>query len=344
MANANEKTRRNPEPMGDPKRPPRNPKEEMRQRLGRRRARKTPEEQGVTRHGDAPLFHDMLIIGPEPGGKALFRVPVVKRAPNAGGAHGGHQSQAAQVGGNTAVASAASAPPSETPESQPASGEQLVRDPLASPETPGNYVDTPEKLDAYDYAERRTMSIARPQDWGAAIDRSRGPAFGTLPVKREPAATHCFACYLVDAQNFSFRNAWTAEEWNDIADEDLDPHPSADDDTMEVLLAGPRGKVFYLKLLLEEAGNDLWPSDARDALRGGGFLECLDLRYEVEIWNQLRNGVVAGRVLSHRKATIDDRRPNEVDYVPLVNVTSLVPDEPMDAAQRGARVAKGAAE
>jgi hypothetical protein len=331
-------------------------RELMRQRLERKRKRADPDEQNISQGGAPPLFHDMLIIPPAgsvpnaPAGTSkrseLFRVPVVKRPPAArapGTAGTGGRStagtavaspnQAAVIAkspgtvvGNTAVESGARAD-SGFPDAEARSGEQPVPAEIA-----GDYIDLPEKLDLYDYAQRRTMTIARPHEWGPQNTRARGPAFGTLPVKREPAATHCFACYLVDAENFSFRNAWTAEEWNDIAPEDLPPHPSADDSAFEVLLAAPRGKVFYLRLKLEnDQGEDSWPSGKSISLsKGEGSLESLNLRHEVEIWNQLRNGVVAGRVMSRRKAVLDGRSLEDVEYVPIVNVTSLVPDEPSE--------------
>ncbi|MFZ5894977.1 MAG: hypothetical protein ACOY0T_28210 [Myxococcota bacterium] len=298
----------------------------MRERLARFRARKNPDEQDIGQNGAPSPFHDVLLIGPK-GAQAdseLFRVPVVKRAP----------ARKPQAPGRTVGAAAPDdvKNPAASP-TEPPSGGQL--EPPGNPdEVPGNYVDKPEKLDLFDYAERRTMAIARPQDWGARVDRTRGPAFGTLPVKREPAATHCFACYLVDAQNLSFRNAWTAEEWNEIGADDLEPHPSADDEKLELLLAGPRGKVFYVKLDLERAGQDLWPCGRGTLLENGsGYIESLNLRFEVEIWNQLRNGVVAGRVMSQRKAALDGKLPEDVDYVPLVNVTSLIPDDPVAEVQ-----------
>ncbi len=266
---------------------------EMRARLLRKRAKGTPEEQGAVT-GKPPLFHDMLIIGPVGGGPTteLFRVPVVK------------------------VAKEAKPAPNN-----PAVGTEAL-------EVVGTYVDLPEKLDLFDYAQRRTMNVARPREWGTPSAVQRGPAFGTLPVKREPAATHCFACYLVNSENLSFRNAWTAEEWNDIAAEDLPPHPSADDDKLEVLIAGPRGKVFYLKLNLEQNGEDVWAPGDRVDFAPESFVESLNLRHEVEVWSQLRNGLVGGRVLSRRKASLDGVEIDKAEFVPLVNITSFIIDDP----------------
>lgn len=260
---------------------------ETKERLRRVRRRRRPAEQSVFEKGKPVRYHDVLVVAPAGvhENQETFRIPVVKI------------------------------------EGQVNQGEMDHGDaPL------GNYVDLPEKLDFYDYAQRRTAAIARPQDWGPSARRlvPRGPAFGTLPVKREPAATSCAACYLIDAQNFNFENAWIAEEWNDFGSEDREAAPSADDPNFEVLIAGPRGKVFWLKVNLEvdaQPGYDLWPVGHKESIGPAtsqlGSLESLDLRHEMELWNQLRNGCVAGRVLL--------REPDTT--LPLVNITTLVAPE-----------------
>lgn len=187
----------------------------------------------------------------------------------------------------------------------------------------GEFVDPPEKLDMYDYAQRRVLSNGYPQDWGdlAKTDK-RGPAFATIPVKPEPGATACGACYLINAENLSFRNAWTQEEWNSLGAPDLPAAPSADDPTLDVLLAGPQGMVFEIHLTLDE-----WrPGHSQAITRNGvkcGEVRCLDLRYETELWQQLRNGLVVGRVQLNRNEQV----------MALVNVTSIsVEDEQPDEA------------
>jgi hypothetical protein len=256
---------------------------EMKERLRRVRKRRRAAEQSVLDKGEPVKHHDVLVVAPAQvhGEQEIFRVPVVKI------------------------------------EGQVNQGELDHGDaPL------GNYVDMPEKLDFYDYAQRRTVAIARPQDWGPPERRhvQRGPAFGTLPVKREPAATSCAACYLIDAQNLTFENAWIAEEWNDFGSDDREAAPSADDPSFKMLIAGPRGKVFRLEVNLVDGGDDLWPVGEQRPIGDDatfGSVESLDLRYEMEIWNQLRNGCVAGRVLTRREAEV----------IPLVNVTTLIPPE-----------------
>lgn len=267
------------------------PIEQMKRALRRGRKRRRAGEQRVL-DGETPLAHHDLLVVPPVGvlqETQTFRVPVVKV-----------QGQANQ-------------------------GEFDQND-----DPVGNYVDLPEKLDLYDYAQRRTMTIARPQDWGDADHRgtSRGPAFGTLPVKREPSATSCAACYLINAQNLNFRNAWTAEEWSDFDTVDLPPAPSVDDDHFEVLLAGPRGMVFRLRVNVANEQGDLWkPGEPQDIGDQQGRIWALDLRHEMEIWNQLRNGCVAGSALHYQTN----------QRIPLVNVTSLVEERsPRSAAIRAA--------
>ncbi|HLV65705.1 MAG TPA: hypothetical protein VKY73_07820 [Polyangiaceae bacterium] len=262
------------------------PIETTKKRLQRVRRRRRATEQRVLDGKHPVKHHDLLVVPPPPAPgekpvvdrQELFRVPVVK------------------IGG------------------------QVNQGDCDPPGEKGTYVDRPERLDFYDYAQRRTMAIARPNDWSASEHRTavRGPAFGTLPVKREPAATSCAACYLVNAEALNFVNAWTAEEWNDfLHDVDLPAAAGADDEEFDILLAGPQGKVFYLRVLVGD--ETPWPADTPISIhRDGtelGSIECLDLRHEMEIWNQLRNGCVAGSALSHGK--------NKV--IPLVNVTSLTP-------------------
>lgn len=193
---------------------------------------------------------------------------------------------------------------------------------------PGNFVDPPEKMDFYDYGQRKGISISNPAEWGPDEARAlqRGPALATLPIKPEPAATSCGICYLLDAQNLNFRNPWTAEEWSQVNPEDLPTDPMVMDEGLDVLLAGPRGKVFRVTLKIQSGERDLWPPQQRRNLPdGAGHVESIDLRRQAEVWNQLRNGVVAGRVLLDERFVAE---PGEVRrVVPLVNITSLVPRE-----------------
>lgn len=270
----------------------RDPIIETKQQLRRVRKRRRMSQQRVLRGTEPNPHHDVLVIPPRDVVKSdeMYRVPVVKVS--------GVVNQ----------------------------GETEADDVPA-----GNYVDQPELLDSYDYAQRRALSIARPQDWGNPNQAGipRGPAFGTLPVKREPAATASGACYLINAQNLTFLNSWTAEEWTSVSlddEDDLVAARSTDDPRFEVLLAGPRGKVFFLKVEIEDMP---WVPDQpvditiktgkkRKPIKVGEICS-LDLRHEVEIWNQLRNGLVAGRV--YRRAG------GGQTFTPIVNITTLVPDD-----------------
>jgi hypothetical protein len=200
----------------------------------------------------------------------------------------------------------------------------------AAPERLGQYSDAPELMDHYDYGQRKVVSLARPQDWGSADARAtdRGPAFATLPVKPEPAATAFAVCYLLNTQNMNYRNAWTAEEWNDIpGGPDLPPARSASANELEALIAGPRGKVFRLVLrnLADWTGGvtarlvvDAEAKASSAPPEDLGCVESVDLRPHVEVWQQLRTGTVMGRVL------FDDANGRRV--VPLVNITTLTRD------------------
>jgi hypothetical protein len=172
-------------------------------------------------------------------------------------------------------------------------------------------------LDSYDYSQRRVLGIARPQARNHDGELNRGPAFATLPIKQEPAATSCIACYLLNTQNLNYRNPWIAEEWNDRpGGEDLPPATGHDSKRVEVLLAGPRGRVFRVEI----DGLDQWQAydsvegKVEDAPSAQVRVECVDLKRQVEVWRQLRNGSVMARV------RVDD------ETVPLVNITTLTPD------------------
>jgi len=199
--------------------------------------------------------------------------------------------------------------------------------PPDGPESKGQYLDKPELLDAFDYGQRRALSVARPQDWGPASVRAtqRGPAFSTLPLKPEPnsaagGAGDSSQCYLINTQNLNFRNAWTAEEWNDTpGGVDLPPAPSANHNELEALLAGPQGKVF--RLVITSIAD--WKPDAQARImvttpngeRELGTVESVYLGPHMEVWHQLRGGTAMGRVYFN-----DTNGPR---VIPLVNITTL---------------------
>jgi hypothetical protein len=162
----------------------------------------------------------------------------------------------------------------------------------------GGYTRQPE---APAYSEpniRHIHNLANP----AMIEdssRPRGPVFATLPVTKEPAATSFGICYVINPNNLRYRNAYTAEEWHGShAPEASGPKIPED---FELLVAGPRGRIYHMKVT--EHGESI------ECNR----LEQHELKVETDIWEQLRNGTVVGRVLFR----------NEI--VPLVNVTSVQP-------------------
>jgi hypothetical protein len=183
----------------------------------------------------------------------------------------------------------------------------------------GIYDSPPEVLDAYDYSQRNVRAIAEQRRTLEDEGAERGPAFATLPVKPEPAATSLGLCYLINTRNLNFRNAWTAEEWNDVpGGPDLEPAPGVDDDGFEVALAAPQGKVLLLRIDGLRALRHHRAARVEIAKGASLSIESVDLGHQIEVWNQLRNGCVAGRVL-YRRAN------GHSDVVPLVNITALSP-------------------
>lgn len=93
--------------------------------------------------------------------------------------------------------------------------------------------------------------------------------------------------------------------------------------------------VFHLALQLATAdGTRLWePGDFVQVGANGttkASLRCLNMRHEMEIWNQLRNGCVAGRAISYTstgKTIVPNGEPSGLKPIPLVNVTSLILDQ-----------------
>lgn len=180
----------------------------------------------------------------------------------------------------------------------------------------GQYRDPPERMDAEDWGQRKVLSAAFPEQHGPLEYRGlkRGPAFSVLPIKPEPASTSCVACYLVAADNVNYPNPWTHGLWNSpTAQEDEQPLSSPTD--LDVLLAAGQGKVLRLHvadLSDWEAGGETIAFRRADGT-AVATLEAIDLGREAEVWGQLRNGCVAGRVLLAEEGRV----------VPLVNITSL---------------------
>lgn len=258
---------------------------------------------GTDRNEPAPIeHHDILMIAPKGVHDRLnhYRFPV-RKALDAPGHGGGREPGGAMPAG---------------------------------PDLVGSYTRQPELMDIYDIGQRKSNAIAHPEDWGHAEFRAtrRGPAVATIPVKPEPGASSCITCYLVNAQNLNYRNAWTAEEWNDIPDgPDLPPAKNVDVDAVEMLVAGPRGLVFHIDLrnlrrwepgrnarLVVDGIAEPDVANATESPFDGGSVTCVDLAPQTEVWQQLRGGCVMGRAL------YDDGGERRV--VPLVNITTLTPE------------------
>ncbi len=186
----------------------------------------------------------------------------------------------------------------------------------------GNYYDEPELWNQRDTGQRKVFNIANPErdDGAGQQGQARGPAFAIMPVKPEPSASSCAFCYLVNAQDVLAPNAWTAEEWDAPGGDDLSAGPHANATEAEALLALPRGIVLRIKATglenLDVLPNEVQPATV-DHLGVTYEIEPVRLNNETEIWSQLRNGCIAGRVY-HRKR-------NRV--IPLLNLTSLMPGQ-----------------
>lgn len=154
--------------------------------------------------------------------------------------------------------------------------------------------------------ETNAASAAKPVDGSPP----RGPILSTLPLHPDPAASAACTCYLFNPDNLTYVTSWTQEEWND---RDVRPssHSSNTLDDFELLVATAAGHVYLLQ-------------------NGGGtFIRTeIDLRFESELWNLLRNGCVAGSVL------LVAHPPGRSRVVPLVNVDALL-DESVPRQPRG---------
>ncbi len=192
----------------------------------------------------------------------------------------------------------------------------------------GTYSNQPELWDRDDTGQRKVLGIAHPQrvySEGGSKD-NRGPAFAVMPVRPEPGASSCAFCYLVNAQNVLSPNAWTAEEWNAPGGPDLVAEAHANQTEAELLLALPRGLVVSIRATgldnLDEFPDKVEP--ARVTKHGVTYeIEPVRLNNETEIWSELRNGCIAGRVLHRQRERV----------IPLLNVTSLM--SPLAAAEGG---------
>jgi len=161
-------------------------------------------------------------------------------------------------------------------------------------------------VEAYPRSEpggRKARAVVNPSD-------EFGPAFAIAPTRPEPAAQNG-TCVLVNQHNVRIRNQWTTARLNnepdadpinpDLPDQDPFDQPLPEGDTsdaFEILIAGPKGKVY---LVQKAAGSA--PS----------INPIPNLGTEGEIWYQLRGGFIAGSVRCFQEGRV----------IPMVNVTSL---------------------
>jgi hypothetical protein len=144
---------------------------------------------------------------------------------------------------------------------------------------------------------------------GTSAEPSRGPALSTLPLHPSPAASSATSCYLVNPQNLRYDNAWISEEFSDPPG-GYNVEGRVGEDSFSLLVATPAGKVYYIEK--KEGVTDK---------KGLAFHE-VRLGFETEIWAQLRNGCVVGRVIYENAP---GRKSRKDKVVPLVNIDSLNP-------------------
>lgn len=156
---------------------------------------------------------------------------------------------------------------------------------------------------------RKVMHIARK----GPPDKVRGIAFGTLPVKEEPASSF-MCCYLINSENLTYRNVWTQAEWNDAPEpgDDQQPTHEAHERDVRLLIAEHSGRVLYLHIPKGTAKDGAEKVPAPDVNKAK--VQIISLTQNPEIWNLLRNGCVAGSARY------------KGDDTPLLNLTSLLPE------------------
>jgi hypothetical protein len=177
----------------------------------------------------------------------------------------------------------------------------------------GGYTKPPETPAYSDPNLRHIHNVANP---GRTEEPPlpRGPVFATLPITDEPTAASFITCYVINPKNLIYRNAYTAEEWFSPGAKEA-PGPTIPDD-FDLIVAGPKGRIY----LMQVTGNGT-KSTCRQ-------LQRQELKHEMDLWEQLRNGTVVGRVLFGEKV------------VPMVNVTSV--QSGSQPAQPGVRPEGGA--
>jgi hypothetical protein len=157
-----------------------------------------------------------------------------------------------------------------------------------------------------DAGGRKARDLARPDAGSLPAHTHVGPAMAIAPTRPEPASQNG-TCVIINQENVAIRNTWSTARLNN------EPNPAAVDpfdgplaplrSTFEIAVAWPDGEVQLLQ-------------------KKRGFGQTLTstplaLGREGELWYQLRNGLVAGRVVLF----VGGSR-----VVPVVNVASLEDD------------------
>jgi len=155
----------------------------------------------------------------------------------------------------------------------------------------GEYKTAPEPVPSDGEEYRSVLNLA-----GNGNDEPDcGPAIATLPLHPDPSATSACTCYLINTENLKYPSVWISEEFSDPPG-GFNANGEVGADSFELVIASPSGDVYHLQ-----------------AANGRSDMTKIDLSEEVDIWQELRNGCVAGRVRYR------DR------IVPIVSVDALSP-------------------
>jgi len=165
--------------------------------------------------------------------------------------------------------------------------------------------DQPHEISFDEKGARRAqeaVGLGLPPVGGVSV----GPAISAISRKPDPGSAHG-TCYVINTNNLRLRTPWTAAEWSEEEGDALEPRWGKN--RMEALLAGPQGRVVHVAVRWDDAGT--CKANA----------QLVPLAQNPEIWFQLRNGLIAGRVGYPPAAD-----GGKAQTIPLVNVTSLTPD------------------
>ncbi len=200
----------------------------------------------------------------------------------------------------------------------------------------GSYVKRPKACRINDEGIRKALSFMHPERFdappgdGKGATQKRGPAFAVAPVKFEPAPVSFCTCFLINADYFAEPSLWTLEEWNDAPggpDYASRRHPNE----VKALIALPWGQVLKLTVqrpteTIPQGGGSSAIAEKRKATPPPVVTTAfVDLEREPEIWQQLRNGCIAGRAQLGQGAS--------AEVLPLVNITALMPLPPEEGKE-----------